>query len=325
MRLRGWFCFHVKRGISQFMTNSIRIGTRGSRLALVQAEMVARGLHPLKTEIVAIATSGDWKPEQGEIRFPAGSGGKALFAREIEQALLEGRIDCGVHSLKDLPAILPDGLGVEHVLKREDPRDVFLSQEYGSIDALPEGATVGTASPRRQALLLARRPDLTIVPLRGNVPTRLEKLKSGMADGIVLAAAGLKRLGLEREIRAFIEPEIMLPAAAQGIIGIEIRRDDDRMRGHLCALHCRETGLRAAAERAVMEALGASCHTPAGAYAVIAGSSMTLSALVASPDGREVYRRTLTGEVATAAEAREFGLTLGAALKAETPAALLAA
>jgi hydroxymethylbilane synthase len=306
------------------MTKKIRIGTRGSQLALVQANMVADGLRAhnpgLETEIVIIKTSGDWKPEQGETYLSEAQGGKGLFAREIEQALLENRVDCGVHSLKDMPSFLPDGLVIDHVLPREDARDVFVSARYKSLAELPKGAIVGTASPRRQAFLLAKRPDLKIEPLRGNVPTRLEKLKAGQADATILALAGLKRLHLEREATAILDPADMLPAAAQGIIGIETRANDSATRALLDPLHHRETGLRALAERAALQVLGGSCRTAIGAHAALAGDTLHLTVGAATPDGGKSFFETIKGP---AKDAAALGEQAGRALKAKLPPGFL--
>lgn len=309
------------------MTQLLRIGTRGSQLALTQTGMVARLLraaHPgLEVEVVEIKTSGDWKPADGETRLSAAAGGKGLFAKEIEQAILEGRVDCGVHSLKDMPSFLPEGLVIEHVLPREDARDAFLSNEFASIDALPPGAVVGTSSMRRQAFLLARRPDLKIVPLRGNVPTRIEKLRDGQVDATLLALAGLNRLGLSHEIASVIPVEEMTPAAGQGIVGIEIRADDARARNLFDAIHCRGTGLRAAAERAALAALDGSCHTPIGAHAVLEGENMHLDIVVASPDGTEIYREVCTRVAANDDDAALMGRQAGEALKKRLPEGFL--
>ncbi len=189
------------------MTDTLRIGTRGSKLAMVQTHMVVdavRRVHPgLMVEVKEILTSGDWKPEHGETRLAEAAGGKGLFAKEIERALLDGEIDCGVHSLKDMPSFLPPGLEIPFVLEREDPRDVFLSHQYDSLESMPAGSVVGTSALRRQAFILQKRPDLKVVPLRGNVPTRIEKMKSGQVGALVLASAGLRRLGLESEIKQY--------------------------------------------------------------------------------------------------------------------------
>lgn len=306
------------------MNKTLRIGTRGSKLALVQADMVARGLrrhHPgLEPEIVVIQTSGDWKPEHGETPLSEAQGGKGLFAKEIEAELAAGRIDCGVHSLKDMPSFLPPGLVIDHVLPREDPRDAFLSVKYGTLADLPPGAVVGTSSQRRQAMILARRPDLKIAPLRGNVPTRIEKLKAGQADAAILALAGLNRLGLAGEAASVIGTDEMLPAASQGIVGIETRADDAATRALLDPLHCRETGLQAAAERAALQILDGSCRTPIGAHAVPDGEGgLDLRVLVASPDGRLAFAERARGPAADAAQAAALGARAGRALKDRLP------
>jgi len=312
------------------MTKTIRIGTRGSQLALIQAETVRTMLlaaHPEVTaEIVPITTSGEWRPEQGETRLSEAQGGKGLFAREIEQALLGGQVDCGVHSLKDMASFLPEGLALDHMLPREDPRDAFLSPKAACLEDLPAGAVVGTASLRRQALVKARRPDIEVVPLRGNVPTRIEKLKAGQVDAAILAYAGLKRLGLGAEAQCVIDPELMLPAACQGIIAIETRLEDSATRAVFDALHCHDTGRCGVAERAVLQVLDGSCHTPIGAYAVWeqGGAVMYLRALVAAPDGSEIYHDECRAAVPDAAAARTLGEGLGRTIKARLPAGFLA-
>lgn len=306
---------------------TLRIGTRGSKLALVQTNMVAgllRAAHPgLVVDIVEIQTAGDWKPEQGETRLSEVDGGKGLFAREIERAILSGEVDCGVHSLKDMPSFLPDGLVIRHVLERADCRDAFLSNGTVRIlENLPVGAIVGTSSLRRQALLLHRRPDLKVVPLRGNVPTRIEKMRSGQVDAAILALAGLQRLGLESEIASIFDPDAMLPAAAQGIIGIEIRDGDAMAASLFDAIHHKTTGLMAAAERAALATLDGSCHTPIGAYAVVDGDSMTLRVLVASADGAQMFRDEQTGPVHSDDDAANLGRLVGLRLKSRVPADL---
>lgn len=311
------------------MEQILRIGTRGSKLAMTQTGMVRdllRRYHPaLETEVVEILTSGDWQPAHGETRLSEAEGGKGLFAKEIEAALLDRRIDCGVHSMKDMPSFLPQGLILEHVLPREDARDAFLSNKYGTLADLPKGAAVGTSSTRRASMVLAVRPDLKIVPLRGNVPTRIEKLRAGKADAIILALAGLKRLGLEHEIASVIEIADMLPAACQGIVGIELRGEDVHGREVFDALHCHATGLRAAAERAALQTLNGSCQTPIGAYSTLENGRMTLRVAVLSLDGKEHYEETKTAAVATDAQAAALGVEIGNILKGRVPAALLAA
>lgn len=305
----------------------LRIGTRGSRLALLQSTMVAdalRAAHPdLAVEIVEIRTSGDWKPEQGETRLSEVEGGKGQFAREIELAILAGAVDCGVHSLKDMPSFLPEGLALDHMMPREDARDVFLSNGHGCINDLPQGAVVGTSSLRRQAFLLARRPDLRIVPLRGNVPTRIGKLRDGQVDATVLAYAGIKRLEMEAEIACVIDPSQMLPAVGQGSIGIETREGDQDVRSLFDLIHCRQTGFAAAAERAALQVLNGSCHTPIGAYATIGGMRLTLEVAVASPDGRQFFDCVEAADVTSNAEAAAIGQRAGEDLKRRVPPHLL--
>jgi hydroxymethylbilane synthase len=301
----------------------LRIGTRGSKLALVQTGMVEAALkaaHPgLAVEVKIIQTSGDWKPEQGETRLSETQGGKGLFAREIEYALLAGEIDCGVHSLKDMASHLPEGLVIRHVLKRADCRDAFLSNGPKRIEDLPHGAVVGTSSLRRQAMILNLRPDLKIVPLRGNVPTRIEKLRSKQVDAAVLALAGLQRLKLENEVATILDPEQMLPAASQGIVGIEIREDDAVTAKLLDAIHDSKTGLVAAAERAALATLDGSCHTPIGAHAVLNADVIMLKVLVASPDGVQTFRDEQSGPVHSDADAANLGHVVGMRLKARLP------
>lgn len=310
------------------MTQKLRIGTRGSKLAMIQTHMVRQALaahHPaLEIEIIEIKTSGDWMPEHGETSLAAAGGDKGLFAKEIEAALLAGAIDCGVHSMKDMPSVLPDGLIIRHVLPREDAREAFLSNDYKTIVDLPEGATVGTSSLRRQAMLLSQRPDLNIVPFRGNVPTRLEKLRAGQVDATILAMAGLNRLGMVDELSSVIDIEHMLPAAGQGAVGIEIRNDDDETGTLFDPIHCHETGLRVGAERAALQVLGGTCHTPVGAYATLESGTLGLDIVIASPDGQKFYRdRAADDNVTTDIHAQKIGRDLGARLKPRVPPELL--
>ncbi len=313
------------------MTDIIRIGTRGSRLAMVQTHMVAdrlRAAHPdLTIEIKEILTSGDWKPEQGETRLAEAAGGKGLFAKEIERAILDGEVDCGVHSLKDMPSFLPEGLEIAFVLEREDPRDVFLSHKYDSLEALPAGAVVGTSALRRQAFILQRRPDLNVVPLRGNVPTRIEKMKNGQADAIILASAGLRRLGLESEIKQYFDASTFLPGAAQGVIGLEVRKNDTRTKKYLSVLNDNNTNLIVTAERAALQTLDGSCRTPVGCYAIwadhAAGPRMRLKVEVASPNGVDRYQDEIEGLVSHQEDAARLGQIVGLRLKARVPEDLL--
>ena len=295
---------------------SVRIGTRGSPLALAQAQMVKSGLaaaHPAlaapgAVEIVIIKTTGD----RIQDRALSEIGGKGLFTKEIEEALIDGRIDVAVHSMKDVPTHLPDGLEIACLLEREDPRDVLISRHGSSITALPQGAIVGSASLRRQAQLLAQRPDLKVVTLRGNVGTRLAKLEAGEADATLLALAGLKRLGKADVATAILDMTEMLPAVAQGAIGLEIRATDRRMRDLLAPLHHAATEAAVLAERACLAELEGSCRTPIAAHARIdADGLLHLAALVAKPDGSKVHRDSRVGPVADAVRlGEEAGRTL---------------
>ncbi len=249
----------------------LRLGTRGSPLALAQANEVRARLiaaHPElaaedAVEIVAITTTGD----KIQDRTLAEIGGKGLFTKEIEEALLAGRIDAAVHSMKDVPTWLPEGLEISTILPREDPRDALFSTGGQDLAGLPAGSVVGTASLRRQAQVLLARPDLRVVPLRGNVQTRLRKLAEGQVDATLLAMAGLKRLGKSGEVSAVLAPEVMLPAVAQGAIGIEVRGDDASTRDTLAALDDADSAIRVAAERACLAVLDGSCRTPIAAFA----------------------------------------------------------
>ncbi|MEZ5918433.1 MAG: hydroxymethylbilane synthase [Alphaproteobacteria bacterium] len=311
---------------------TIKIGTRGSALALTQTNMVRTALHAhhegLQTEIVVIKTSGDWRPEQGETRLREEEGGKGQFAREIEQALLEGAIDCAVHSMKDMETALPPGLVIRHMLEREDPRDaLLLHQRPGgqarTLDDLPQGATVGTASIRRQALLLRRRPDLKIVPFRGNVQTRIDKLRAGQVDVTLLALAGLRRLGLQEEADMILSPEDMLPAAGQGAVGIEARESDTQMLALLDPLSCRKTLLAVTAERAALAALDGSCHTPLGAWAQEDPEeprALNMQLVIVSEDGAKSFAEEGSAQVSSVEEAEALGARLGHRLKERIPA-----
>src|SRR6201996_5106159 len=296
------------------MTRQLKIGTRGSPLALVQATMtrdflIRSGLVAEDAiETVIIKTSGD----RIQDRSLADIGGKALFTKEIEEALSDGRIDMAVHSLKDLPAWMPEGLGLGGLLPRADPRDALLSPVATSIDALPKGARIGTSSPRRKALLLNRRPDLTIVDFRGNVGTRLAKLAAGEVDGTMLAVAGMARLGVEAEYHP-IDPTEMLPAACQGAIGLEIRLDDDWTRSFCDAISHQESAIAVAAERAFLAELDGSCRTPIAALATVSGGEVLLRGLVARPDGSAVIR---IEERAAVADAARMGTEAGRRIKA---------
>jgi hydroxymethylbilane synthase len=305
------------------MMTGIRIGTRGSPLALAQANMtrdllIKAGLADADgVEIVVIRTSGD----RIQDRSLSEIGGKGLFTKEIEEALIEGRVDLAVHSLKDLPAWMPDGLGLAAVLPREDPRDALLSPVAGSIDSLPHGARIGTSSPRRRALLLHRRPDLEIVEFRGNVGTRLAKLAAGDVHGTMLAVAGIKRLGLDAPHHP-VDPAEMLPAACQGAIGLETRIDDPRARSLCEAIGDLTTLIAVTAERAFLATLDGSCRTPIAALATVDGDRVTLDGLVARPDGSEVVRWR---DAAGITDAARLGDSVGNRLKSEMPLDFFAA
>ncbi len=303
----------------------LRIGTRGSKLALVQANMVRdllAGAHPqlAPAEITVIKTTGDRERD----RPLAEIGGKGLFTKEIEEALLADRIDLAVHSMKDVPTLLPVGLVVDCLLPREDPRDALFAGAAASIADLAQGAVVGTASLRRAAQLLARRPDLKVVPFRGNVDTRLDKLAAGAVDATLLAVAGLNRLGMSDKITAVLSPEDMLPAVAQGAVGLEIRSNDTATRDLVAALDDRDAAIRVAAERACLAVLDGSCRTPIAAFAEIeaGGTEMRLRALVVLPDGSEAHRTERRGPVS---EAAALGRDAGAALRAAAGPAFFAA
>jgi len=282
------------------------IASRESRLAMWQAEHVRDRLAALypecSVEILGMTTRGD----QILDRTLSKVGGKGLFVKELEVAMAEGRADLAVHSLKDVPMELPEGFELAAVLEREDPRDAFVSNEYASLDALPAGAVVGTSSLRRQSLIAARYPALRIQPLRGNLDTRLGKLDRGDYAAIILAAAGLKRLGLPQRIRALLEPELSLPAAGQGAMAIEIlsgeRSDGVDLRAVLAPLNHAATAQAVLAERKVSRIFGGSCQIPLAAYATVQDGQMRLRAMVATPDGK----RCAHAEVQGSAEQPEY-------------------
>ncbi|CAN1542813.1 HemC Porphobilinogen deaminase [Paracoccaceae bacterium] len=281
----------------------LKIGTRGSPLALWQAHEVRRclmaafALPEEAFEVVVIKVTGDLVQDKALREI----GGKGLFTREIEEALLDGGIDIAVHSMKDMPTLQPEGLVLDCYLPRADVRDAFVSPRYSSIADLPLGATVGSSSLRRRAQLSLRRPDLKLVEFRGNVQTRMRKLDEGVADATFLALAGLTRLGMANVARAAIAPEEMLPAAAQGAIGIERRLDDARVAGLLAAIHDHETGLRLAAERAFLLRLDGSCQTPIAGLAVVEGDTLWLRGELLRPDGSASVTGDKRGPVADGA------------------------
>ena len=297
----------------------IRIGTRASALALAQASSVASALraHGHEIELVPMRTEGD---RLAAARLAA-IGGKGLFVREIEDALLARTIDIAVHSLKDLPANLPEGLTLAAFPTREDPRDVLVSRRAGGLAALPAGAVVGTSSPRRRALVLAARPDLTLEPLRGNVDTRLRKLESGECDATVLAAAGLRRLGVVPQHAEPLTVDVFVPAVGQGVLGLEARADDERVRTIVAPLDDRATRACALAERAFLARLGASCVTPVAAHASLEAGTLTMRALVVSEDGTQLLRENGT---ASPAEAMALGRRVADGLLAQGAASMVA-
>lgn len=312
----------------------VRIGARGSKLSLAQASMMQRriaaalGAGPEDAERVAplviITTTGDRVQDRRLLEI----GGKGLFTKEIEEALLDGRIDCAVHSLKDMPSELPEGLVIAASPEREDPRDAFLSVTADSLDALPQGARLGTASLRRQAQSLFRRPDLDVQTLRGNVDTRIAKLEAGEADGILLALSGLKRLGLGHLPRSLIDPVAFPPAPGQGALAIETRAADQDA-PWIAALRDAPTMLAVAAERAALAALEGSCRTPIGAYARFEEGALRLVVEALTPDGRARFRREGASELSALADparaARDLGVSLAAAVRDEAGDAIVLA
>ena len=301
----------------------LRIGTRGSALALAQAAEVRARLavadpaldQPGALETLAIRTSGDAVTD----RPLADAGGKGLFTKEIDAALLDGRIDLAVHSMKDMESHLSAGVVIAAVLPREDPRDVLLGRGARRVSELPRGARVGTSSVRRRAQLLALRPDLQIVPFRGNVNTRLARFDDGAADAIVLALAGLHRLGVARPDVAVLEPDEMLPSAAQGAIAVACRADDAGTCALLAELDDRESRLCVMAERALLATLDGSCRTPIAALARLDRGRLALDALVASHDGRQLFRASRRG---APADGEAMGRDAGTELRGRAPASL---
>lgn len=298
------------------MQTVLKIGTRGSLLALAQASetrarlMAAHGLAEDAFEIVPITTSGD----RIQDRSLANAGGKGLFTKEIEEALLDGRIDIAVHSSKDMPTVLPEGLELSTFLPREDVRDVFIGKASAGIADLPAGAKVGSSSLRRQALIRRMRPDLDVVLFRGNVQTRLRKLDEGVADGTLLALAGLKRLGLAHVATDIMALDAFPPAPGQGAIGIESRIGDGHAAGLLAAIHDVPTGQALACERAFLAALDGSCRTPIAGHATVEDGVLIFSGLVLKPDGSEDHAVSAAG---AAADAAAIGAQAGADVRAE--------
>jgi len=295
------------------MARALRIGTRGSALALWQARWVKAALeerHPgTAVELVTIKTQGD-----KILDVPlAQVGGKGLFVKEIEEALLDGRVDLAVHSLKDMPSELPPGLHIGAVPRREDPRDVLIARQGTPLAQLSPGARIGTSSLRRAAQLRHARPGVTIVPLRGNLDTRLRKLESEALDAIVLAAAGIRRLGLEDRITEVLDPTVMLPAVGQGALCLEARQDDTELAALLAPLEDPATRQAVTAERALLQRLEGGCQVPLAGHAVVNGQRLVLTGLVADLPGQPFFRETLEGPVQAAAA---IGLALAERLLA---------
>ena len=286
----------------------MRIGTRGSPLAMWQANWVKESLskaYPqLRISLVRITTKGDKLVDVSLARV----GGKGLFVKEIEGELLAGRIDLAIHSMKDVPVQLPKGLHIQSIPQREDPWDVLISRNHLTLEELPRGAKIGTSSLRRRAQLLSHRPDLTIVPLRGNLDTRLRKLKTMDLDAIVLAAAGVKRMKLEERISQSISPEVCLPAIGQGALGIETRVDNGKVNQYLSFLDDEPSHVSVRAERAFLRRLGGGCQVPIAALGTVsAGGTLVLRGLVGTLDGRKLIKGTIEGEMG---KAEELGMAL---------------
>ncbi len=304
----------------------------------------------LDVEIVPIKSKADWKKSEGEKPLSEENGGKGLFAKEIETALSNGDIDCGVHSLKDMASFLPDGLVIEHCLPRADARDAMISAifikepqagkpatasikepqagksvtAYNTIDDLPQGATLGTCSARRKAMAMAMRPDLNVVPFRGNVQTRIDKIKVGQVGATFLAMAGLTRLGIMDSVIHPIATDVMLPACGQGIVCMEMRDGDVATKAVLDKVNCIPTSLSAIAEREVLRALDGSCHTPIAAFAVVEDGQMYLRAEVYALDGSSVYKEELRDVCANKDDALKIGQTVGEKINAQLPEGFLA-
>jgi hydroxymethylbilane synthase len=290
----------IRRKPISKMRSELKIGTRGSQLALFQANWVKDQLgkaHPdLNVTLVKIKTTGDKIQDVPLAKI----GGKGLFVKEIEESLLQKKIDLAVHSIKDVPTEFPLGLHLSAITKREDPRDVFISRDGRTLKNLPQGAKIGTSSLRRQAQLLHFRNDFELIPLRGNLDTRLKKLRTMSLDGIVLALAGVRRLGLEEMVTEIIPADISLPAIGQGALGIETRMDDKEVEGKIRFLNDRDASLSVTAERAFLKKLEGGCQVPLAAYARLAGRTLHVDGLVGSIDGKRLIRHHVEGPVENA-------------------------
>lgn len=302
-------------------TKLVRIATRKSALALWQAEFVKAQLEhfhaDVRVELVPMSTQGDIILDTPLAKI----GGKGLFVKELEQAMLDGRADIAVHSMKDVPVEFPEGLALHTICEREDPRDAFVSNNFANLSELPQGAVVGTSSLRRQCQIRALRPDLVIKDLRGNVNTRLAKLDDGQYDAIILAAAGLLRLKMDERIADYIEPEVSLPANGQGAVGIECRIDDEVTKALLAPLEHTQTRIRVTAERAMNRHLEGGCQVPIGAYALVDGEQVHLRGLVGAVDGSEILHDEVTGHIN---DAEAIGVQLAKELLAQGADKILA-
>ncbi|ABN74104.1 hydroxymethylbilane synthase [Actinobacillus pleuropneumoniae] len=303
------------------MKDTLRIATRQSPLALWQANFVKDELEKrfpeLSVELVTMVTKGDVILDTPLAKI----GGKGLFVKELELALLENRADIAVHSMKDVPMTFPEGLGLAVICEREDPRDAFVSNKYQNLDELPAGAVVGTSSLRRQCQLMAKYPHLEVKSLRGNVGTRLSKLDNGEYDAIILASAGLIRLGMPERIRSFISVEQSLPAAGQGAVGIETRVNDERVLNYLATLNHNPTACCVIAERAMNTRLQGGCQVPIGGFATLNGNEITLNALVGALDGSNIIRAS---GVADRENAEQLGISVAEQLLAQGADKILA-
>lgn len=272
----------------------VRVGTRGSSLARLQTDLVLERLRPiypdLEFQVFVVTTHGD-----ANVAAPLAGMGLGVFVKEIEQQLLSGQLDMAVHSLKDMPTLLPEGLVLSALLPREDPRDVLVNRFGCGLEQLPEGVRIGTSSPRRQSQLLSLRPDVSVVPIRGNVETRLRKSEGEECDGAILAAAGLVRLGLADRITEYLSPQRFVPPPGQGVLAVETRADDERMAGILRAIDHASTRYAATAERAFLERLGGGCQVPVGAYAQSVSDLMNLTVFLGAPDGKQTFQAKVRG------------------------------
>lgn len=277
------------------MKRVFKLGTRGSQLALWQANHIKKILeatYKVEIELIKIKTQGDKILDVALAKV----GGKGLFVKELEEALLRKEIDFAVHSMKDVPVELPEGLHITAITKREDPRDAFVSKKYASLNELPKGAKVGTSSLRRQCQLLSIRPDLNVEVLRGNVETRIRKMTEGIYDAVILAYAGLKRLGLTEFVKEVISEEISIPAIGQGALGIECRIEDKETNALLSVLNDEDTNYSVTAERSFLMLLQGGCQVPIGGYAVVTGNRLRLNGLVGSIDGKKVIKEVVSGD-----------------------------